>query len=318
MNGIDSMANQLVTTTPEAPKMSDAKVQSILDKALKDILAQQDGMAKVSRNALEVCRKIGDAATKAKAALAHGKFGPWVDTNFGPDNTNGTSFTPQWIRMCMRVHEVFVRLEGHKDRESILAQFGNDVKNFARLLAILEGGNNPLTFKPETRSAKLNTGAGSEGAESDNAASAKVLQRKLDAAEKKIADLQAKLDKANATIAAQKLEIAELKAAAKEAAKGAKRKLSDVTDVEAKPVRTHGADTLDQARLMLANKAKADKAKAAPAKAAAKPKKAPKAKGVVTMTKKETPVVDIDTSDVPADLLANAQSTMDTGMGANA
>jgi len=318
MNGIDSMANQLVTTTPEAPKMSDAKVQSILDKALKDILAQQDGMAKVSRNALEVCRKIGDAATKAKAALAHGKFGPWVDINFGPDNTNGTSFTPQWIRMCMRVHEVFVRLEGHKDRESILAQFGNDVKNFARLLAILEGGNNPLTFKPEARSAKLNTQG--DAGDSDNAASAKVLQRKLDAAEKKIADLQAKLDKANATIAAQKLEIAELKAAAKEAAKGAKRKLSDVTDVEAKPARTHGADTLDQARLMLANKAKADKAKAAPAKAAAKPKKAPKAPKAAPAKapKANVPVAEFDTSDVPADLLANAQSTMDTGMGANA
>lgn len=320
MNGIDTMANQLATITDEpAAKPNEAKAQSIADKALRDILAQADGMAKVTRSALEVCRKIGESAAKARAALAHGKFTPWIDDNFGPGNKNETQFTPQWIRMCMRVHEVFVRLENHKDREKIVAQFGGDVKNFARLLALLEAGNNPLTFKPEPRSAKLDTGT-TQG--SDNTASAKVLQRKLDAADKKIADLTAKLEKANATIVGQKLEISTLKDAVKAAGK---RKVSNVTDVEAKPAKpkalTHGANDMDEARAMAKKgaaiaKAKADKAKgvttAKPkATKAAKPAK-PKA------TKAETAPVDIDTSDVPADLLANASSTLDSGMGASA
>ena len=191
MNGIDSMATQLAVITAEPAKPNEAKAQSIADKALRDILAQAGSMAKVSLSALEVCRKIGEAAAKARAALAHGKFTPWIEVNFGPDNKNDTQFTPQWIRMCMRVHEVFVRLENHKDREKIIAQFGNDVKNFARLLALLEAGNNPLTFKPEKRSAKLDTSGGADAGDSDNTASAKVLQRKLDAAEKKIERLGA-------------------------------------------------------------------------------------------------------------------------------
>ncbi len=282
MDPIDAMTNQLTTTTTEPPKMSDAKVQSIAEKALRDILAQADGMLRVTRNALDVCRKIGDAASKAKNALGHGKFTPWVEKNFGPDT--GAPFTPQWIRMCMRVHEVFVRLEGHKDREKIIDQFGNDVKNFARLLALMEGGNNPLTFKPEKR-AKAAAGGSGAGAESDNTVSAKMLQRKLDAAEKKVADLTAKLEAAQETIKLQKLEIATLKADAKDAAKASKRRVGDVTDVTPKDPKAKALKFWDAAN-GANEKAKAEKAKPkAPAKkaapkAAAKPKAPAKPKAV--------------------------------------
>jgi hypothetical protein len=139
------------------------------------------------------------------------------------------------------------------------------------------------------------------------------LQRKLDAADKKIADLTAKLAKANETIVAQKLEIATLKDAVKAAGK---RKASNVTDVEAKPAKpkalTHGANDMDEARAMAKKgaaiaKAKADKAKGV---TTAKPK--------ATKPKAAPAQVDIDTSDIPADLLANASSTLDSGMGASA
>lgn len=327
MNGIESMSNQLTTipAEPEPKAIPEAKAQSIAQKALETILAQAGTMAKVSLGALEVCRKIGDAATKAKNALGHGKFTTWAETNFGPES--GAPFSVQWIRMCMRVHAVFVRIEGSKDREAIIAKFGNDVKNFARLLQLLESDQNPLTFAPEKRAAKLKT----DGAPSAGAAdpSTKALQKKLDAANEKIAKLEAKLAEANDKIKAQALELASLKAAAKDAAKATKRKpAADVVDavvkVKALPMTAEqGEKSLEAARAKA--KAAANKPKVAPLGAkvakATKPKAPAKARSgrksaAAPAPKGEAAPIEVDTSDVPADLLAAAAGTMDTGMDA--
>jgi hypothetical protein len=341
MNGIDSVTNQLATipaADKEAPKVNPEKAQAIAAKALETIQAQATQATKVTLSALEVCRKIGEAATKARTALGHGAFTPWLNECFSGDKPkSGTTFSVQWIRMCMRVHEVFVLIEKRKDREAIIEKFGRDIKSFARVLTLLNEGMDPMKFVAEKKAAKLKMGAGAGEGQSDNEVSAKVLQRKLDAAEKEIEALKAKLAKAEAKVTAQALEISTLKDAAKAA--GKRKPAGDVVDAVVKPAKVVDPVQLgfDKAKAEREKKAAAEKQKAdgekalEAARAAARKPKAPKAPAAAAKPKKATkpakvekvkaePVdlPPVDTSDVPADLLANAASTLDAGMGAQA
>jgi len=136
-----NLATQLTVTPSSLPlTMGKGKVHAPLDAdptndveildACRAEMIRADADYRAGRlQAIQAAVALGDAARTAKDAFVHGSFVEWVEREF--------TFSPQWVRTCMRTSEVW-QIATEQNKMDMLEGVSS-VEGVAKLLRPLQG-----------------------------------------------------------------------------------------------------------------------------------------------------------------------------------
>jgi hypothetical protein len=117
-----------VSPMGDDPEGNDPKAQ--LAQAKADMRAAWDDFKSHAVSAVDSGCALGEAATRAKAAIPRGEFGAWVQKNF--------PFSEVWVRACMRAAETR-QIAGRKREFAPLLKDANTVEKLAALKRTVQG-----------------------------------------------------------------------------------------------------------------------------------------------------------------------------------